>query len=256
MKFVLVHGAWWNGWAWEKVASLLEDAGHRAVVVGQLPSGGQSADGLGDLAADVAHVREIVDGLGGDVVLAGHSYGGIVITELAGHPGVRHSVYVSGFWPQPGQTLLDIRSEHTVEWVFPRDDGTLRVSDDPTVVRAVLARDLDDGEFAELYGRRLLQNAATFVAPATAPPRAHPATYVVCELDQGILPGNQRKMAAGADHVVSLDAAHFAPISRPREIADVLMSVKTAGELPARRRRCPPRGLWPAASNGASYPRG
>jgi pimeloyl-ACP methyl ester carboxylesterase len=224
VNFVLVHGAWWNGWTWRKVASLLEDAGHRAVVVAQLPSGDPAADGLGDLAADVAHVREIVDGLGGDVVLAGHSYGGIVITELAGHPGVRHSVYVSGFWPGRGKTLRDIRSEHTVEWVFARGDGTLRVSDDPAVIREVLARDLDDGEFAELYGRRLLQNAATFATPATAPPHTHPATYVICDQDQAILPANQRKMAAGADHVVSLDASHLAPISRASEIAGILMS--------------------------------
>jgi pimeloyl-ACP methyl ester carboxylesterase len=225
VNFVLVHGAWWNGWAWHRVTGPLEDAGHRVLVIGQLPSGGAEAGGLGDLAADVALVRRAVDELGGGVVLVGHSYGGIVVTELADHPAVRHSVYVSGFWPQRGQTLLDIRSEHRVEWLTARADGVLQVADDAAVVRDILASDLDDALFADLYARRQLQNAATFVTPARAPARLHPATYLVCDRDQGILPADQQKMAAAADHVVHVDASHFAPLSRPAELTALLLSV-------------------------------
>ena len=224
MNFVLVHGAWWNGWAWHKMTGPLEEAGHRVVVIEQLPSGGTEAVGLGDLAADVAHVRRAVDELGGDVVLVGHSYGGIVVTELAGDPGVRHSVYVSGFWPRRGQRLVDIRSEHKTEWLTARPDGALQVVDDAAVIRDVLASDLDDALFADLYERRLLHNAATFVTPATAPARVHPATYVVCDRDQGVFPADQLKMADGADHVVHVDGSHFAPLSRPAELAAILLS--------------------------------
>lgn len=122
------------------MARLLEDASHH-VVVGQLPSGGTQADRLGGLADDVAHVRQAVGEFGGDVVLVGHSYGGIIVTELADHPGVRHSVYISGFRPRRGQTLLDIRSEHKVEWLTARADGVLQVVDDAAVIRGTLAAD-------------------------------------------------------------------------------------------------------------------
>lgn len=81
----------------------------------------------------------------------------------------------------------------------------------------------DDALFAELYERRLLQNAAAFGTPATHR-RAYPAMYVVCGRDQGIFPADQQKMAA-ADRVVHVDASHFAPLSRPAELAAILLSV-------------------------------
>lgn len=225
MNFVLVHGAWWNGWAWHKVTGPLEEAGHSVIAIGQLPSGGMQADRLGGLADDVAHVRKAVDEFEGDVVLVGHSYGGIVVTELADHPGVRHSVYISGFWPRRGQTLVDIRSESRVELLTARADGALQLVDDAEVIRDVLASDLDDALFADLYQRRLLQSGAAFVTPATAPVRKHPVTYLICDRDQGILPADQLKMADGADRVEHVDASHFAPLSRADEVAAVLLSV-------------------------------
>jgi pimeloyl-ACP methyl ester carboxylesterase len=223
-NFVIVHCAWWNGWAWHKVSRLLEDAGHRVIVIGQLPSGGTRAEGLGDLAADVALVRQVIDDVGGDVVLAGHSSGGLIVTELAGHPRVRHSVYVSGFWPRPGQRLADIRSEHKVEWASARD-GVVQMVDDADIVRDVMAADVDDALFAEIYARRLLESATTFVTPATAPARSHPVTYVVADRDQALFPAEQLKMAARADHVAHIDASHFSPLSRPAELAAILQSV-------------------------------
>jgi pimeloyl-ACP methyl ester carboxylesterase len=224
VNFVIVHCAWWNGWAWHKVSRLLEEAGHRVLVIGQLPSGGAQAEGLGDLAADVALVRQAIDDLGGDVVLVGHSSGGLMVTELADHPGVRHAVYISGFWPRAGERLVDIRSEHKVEWTSAHD-GVVQMVDDAEIVRDVMAADVDDVLFAEVYDRRLLENAATFVTPATAPARAHPVTYIVCDSDRALFPAEQLKMAAAADRVEHVDASHLAPLSRPAELATILQSL-------------------------------
>ena len=89
-----------GGWVWDDVAERLAKAGHQAYVVDQLPSGGTDPALLGDLSDDADHVRGMLDAMDEPVVLVGHSYGGMVITELADHPKVRHSVYLTAVWPQ------------------------------------------------------------------------------------------------------------------------------------------------------------
>ncbi|MFI5613758.1 alpha/beta fold hydrolase [Amycolatopsis sp. NPDC051903] len=226
MDHVLVHGAFYGGWSWQPVADALRAQGHDVHVVAQLPSGGADPAKLGDLAADVAHVRETVDGVGRDVVLTGHSYGGMVVAELADHPRVRHSVFLAAFRPKCGQTLLDIRSPHPVEWVEAREDGALRVTGDAAIAREVLAADLDEPAFAAVHRRGGAQAAVSYTRPSSGPGRTHPVTYVVCERDKAIFPADQEKMADGADHVVRLDAPHLVPLTHPREVAEVLAGVR------------------------------
>jgi len=86
---VLVHGAWAGGWIWDDVLPLLAERGLEARVV-DLPSCGEDAERLTGLDGDAAAVREVLDQTDGDVVLCGHSYGGMVITgAAAGHDRVR-----------------------------------------------------------------------------------------------------------------------------------------------------------------------
>ena len=91
-SFLLVHGACGGGWVWDDVAERLEKAGHCVRVVERLPSTGTDPGSLHDLTADAHCVRQVLDTIDEPVVLVGHSYGGMVITELADHPKVRHSV--------------------------------------------------------------------------------------------------------------------------------------------------------------------
>ncbi|QRP48160.1 alpha/beta fold hydrolase [Amycolatopsis sp. FDAARGOS 1241] len=226
MDYVLVHGAFYGGWSWQPVADALRALGHDVHVVAQLPSGGADPARLGDLAADVAHVRALVDGVGREVVLTGHSYGGMVVAELADHPRVRHSVFLAAFRPKRGQTLLDIRSPHPVEWVESREDGTLHVTADESIAREVLAADLDEPVFAAVHGRGGAQAAVSYTRPSSGPEHTHPVIYVVCERDKAIFPADQEKMADGADHVVRLDAPHLVPLTHPREVAELLAGVR------------------------------
>ncbi|MGW4487884.1 alpha/beta fold hydrolase [Amycolatopsis sp. NPDC004368] len=223
MDFVLVHGAWYAGWSWREAAEALRAHGHEVHVVDQLPSGESARS---DLAADVAHVRDLIDGLGRDVVLVGHSYGGIVVGELADHPRVRRSVFLAAFRPGRGKTLLEVRSPHPEEWIVPREDGTLHVTDDHALARKVLGADLDETAFAGAHGRRRAHAAVTFTQPASAPDPTHPVTYVLCERDEAIFPVDQEKMAAGAEQVLRLDAPHLAPLTHPREVAELLAGLR------------------------------
>src|SRR5438552_18478684 len=93
---VLVHGAWADGSSWAKVIPLLEKAGLNVVAV-QNP--------LTSLSDDVATTKRAIALQDGPVILVGHSYGGMVITEAGAEPKVVGLVYVAAFAPYAGQGL-------------------------------------------------------------------------------------------------------------------------------------------------------
>lgn len=119
--YVLVHGAWGGGWTLEGLASGLRQAGHR-VLVAQLKGLGSRADELNpaiDLSTHVADVVAQVEAAGfGRFVLAGHSYGGMVVTGVAARLGARIDalVYIDAFLPQDGQSLWDVTSQWEHDW--------------------------------------------------------------------------------------------------------------------------------------------
>lgn len=96
---VLVHGAWADGSSWRKVVPHLLGAGLNVVAV-QNP--------LTSLPNDIANVNRVIDDQAGDVVLVGHSYGGMVISEAGNNPKVKSLVYVAAFSPTPNQSVNDI----------------------------------------------------------------------------------------------------------------------------------------------------
>ena len=191
----------------------------------QLPSAGTDPASLGDLSADASRVRQILDAVNEPVVLVGHSYGGMVITELADHPKVRHSVYLAAFWPQRGQSLLDLLGDAPLpNWFIQRDDGALEFTDDFELLWESLCADLDRNRAREVLSRAVLQSAAAFGAPSTAPVRAHPTTYVIAaqDSDNCVPVAAQEAMSASADYVVRLPAAHMVQLSRPEALAEAL----------------------------------
>lgn len=110
--FVLVHGAWHGGWCWTKLAPLLRAAGHQ-VFSPTLTGLGERAHQLGPDVDLAAHVQDIVDVLEyedlNDVVLVGHSYGGMVIAGAAASAASRvgQLVYLDAFLPDDGKSVQD-----------------------------------------------------------------------------------------------------------------------------------------------------
>ena len=106
MNIILVHGAWVDGSSWSKVIPILEKAGHKVIAV-QLA--------LHSLADDIATVKRAIDLIGGPVILVGHSYGGIVITNTAyNNPNVKGLVYIAALAPDQGQSLGNFVDPHKV----------------------------------------------------------------------------------------------------------------------------------------------
>ena len=102
---VLVHGAWADGSSWSEVIALLQAKELRVVSV---------QNQLNSLADDAATVRRVVERQQGPVVLAGHSWGGAVITQAGTAEGVAALVYVAAFAPDSGQSVNDLQKN------FPR----------------------------------------------------------------------------------------------------------------------------------------
>jgi pimeloyl-ACP methyl ester carboxylesterase len=114
--FVLVHGAWGGGWVYKGVAKALRGYGHDAYVA-TLTGLGERAH-LASAAIDLdTHIRDVIDLIRyeslSDVILCGHSYGGMVITGVAGSIGerIRTLFYLDAFLPRDGQSLWDITDE-------------------------------------------------------------------------------------------------------------------------------------------------
>lgn len=213
--YVLIPAAWCGPWAWDALKPHLGD--HDAVSV-ELPS---VRDG-GDLFADAAAVREVIDGVDGPVIVVAHSYSGMVLNEIADHPAIVHAVYLTAFWPPaPGASMFSILGA-APPWTVDNGDGTISVTPDAAWARKVMCADLDEATAADLCGQLGRQSLASFASETTCREHAHPTTYVVCDEDQAIPPENQVAMASRADDVVHLAAAHFPQVSVAEELGRVL----------------------------------
>ncbi|MFD2768720.1 alpha/beta fold hydrolase [Cellulomonas phragmiteti] len=97
---VLVHGASADSSSWNGSVTALLDAGHHVIAV---------ANPLRSLEGDAAYLRSVLDSIEGPIVVAGHSYGGVVMSHAAdGHPAVTALVYVASVLAEPGESLVDL----------------------------------------------------------------------------------------------------------------------------------------------------
>lgn len=222
---LLIHGAFCQGWVWDQTASALRTDGHRVEVV-DLPSSGSSAAGLADLHADAAAVTAAMEAIGGDVVLVGHSGGGMVLAELADHPAIRHSVYLAALWPQRGQSVADLLGGAMPDWMTVRDDGAVQVASEPEIVHKALCSDIDFDTFVkDIYPRYVLTSLASLATPSAAPDAGHESSYVIFEQDQAVPLAAQEAMATAATQSHRLPSSHAAMLSMPQRLAAVLSSL-------------------------------
>ncbi|MBZ9962764.1 alpha/beta fold hydrolase [Mesorhizobium sp. BR1-1-2] len=219
---VLVHGAFADGSSWSKVIPLLEAKGLNVVAV-QNP--------LSSLAADVDATRRVIDAQSGPVILVGHSWGGVVISQAGVNDKVKALVYVAAFAPPKGVSINDLGKGQPAPWAgsLQADSaGYLRLS--PEGVALHFAQDLPPGEisvitatqgpaFSGIFDERL--EAAAY--------ETKPSWYIVAKNDGMIPPAAEAAMAKaiGAE-VTELSTSHVPMLSRPREVADVILAAADA----------------------------
>jgi pimeloyl-ACP methyl ester carboxylesterase len=216
---LLVHGAWHTSWAWQPLIAELSDID---VVTVDLPSSGTDPQALGDLTADADVVRAALEGIEGPVVVVGHSYGGLPITEAAtAEAGVAHLVYLCAFQLDVGDSLVSSLGGEVPPWQEIHETHVRVTTPEPVFYNGV------DPELTEQAVARLhLQSTRALTQPLSRAAWAElPSTYIVCEQDQAIPVFAQEAMSARAGTVLRLDSGHSPFLSQPAELAAVLRKV-------------------------------
>lgn len=221
---VLVHGFWGGAAHWAKVIVELNKLGHADIHAVENP--------LTSLADDAERTRKMVAQINGPVVLVGHSYGGAVISQMGNQPNVVALVYIAAFAPDAGESPGGITQQHlpvAAPNLAPDSDGYLWLK--PEKFHESFCQDLSAEEGLIMAVTQKAPLASTFGDAVTDPAWKHkPCWYQISSLDRMIAPENQKWMAGriGARNVVTLDASHASPASRPIEVAALIHEASAA----------------------------
>ena len=220
---VLVHGSFVDGSGWEGVYKILRRDGYPVSIV-QNPTI--------SLADDVAVTRRAIGAQSGPVILVGHSYGGVVISEAGNDPKVAGLVYITAFAPDKGESIQTLLANSPpgapVPPILPPQDGFLSL--DPSKFTASFAADVAADKAAFMAVSQVPCGAETFSAAVTTPAwRTKPSFYLVSTADKMIPPPVQQSMAkrAGAT-VTEAEGSHAIFVSRPDVVASVIEQAAAA----------------------------
>jgi len=223
-NIVLVHGAWADGSSWSAVIERLQAHGYN-VIAPQFPES--------SLASDVARLRQVLSRQNGPTVVAGHSYGGQIMTAMGTDaPNVVGLVYIAGFGLDEGETI-----------------GALQAQGPPTPALAHL--DIDEQGFAWLPENDFVNHFAADVDPIKAREmyavqqplaasalnevmgvpawKSQPTWFMVADGDQAIPPDAERQFAArmGAT-TVEVPTNHVAMVSHPDNVVQLIETAAMA----------------------------
>jgi len=214
---ILVHGAWADGSSWSKVIPLLSAKGFHVVAV-QLP--------LTSFTDDVATVKRAIALEAGPVLLAGHSYGGAVITEAGNDPKVTGLVYVAAFAPDAGQSAgslnASVAPSPMAAELKPDAEGFLKLSEKG--ISEDFAQDVTATEKSVLFAAQAPTNVKSLGGQIGTPAwRSKPSWYILAENDRAIQPSLETSMAQ-AIHATTTRVAsgHVVMLSKPADVAAVI----------------------------------
>ena len=195
----------------------LADHGIDTVAV-PLPSCGETGDALGDLYDDIEACRRAIAAADGPVVLCGHSYGGMIITEAGSDARVSQLLYVTSVMPASGQSQGELTGSEPAPWLQPGDDGTIGV--DPDLIREFFLQDCDEATTEQALARLARQSLAPFTqAPRQIAWQQKPSTYFVCTEDLATPAEVQRRRIRDETRLVEFHAGHHPFLSRPEAFA-------------------------------------
>jgi pimeloyl-ACP methyl ester carboxylesterase len=217
ITIIMVHGAWADGSSWNKVIQLLQDKGFALLAV-QLP--------LTSVADDLAATNRIMLDVPGDVVLVGHSWGGMAITQAGIDPKVKALVYVSAFAPDIGETGSSLIGAHPAPPALSSilTDGACFVYQTASGMVENVAPDLpknDSLALAVTQGR--LAGAAFGQTVIDAAWKTKPAWFVITTDDRVVSVELQTYEADRMDaRKTFIAASHMSLLSQPSKVVAVI----------------------------------
>jgi pimeloyl-ACP methyl ester carboxylesterase len=223
VSIVLVHGGFVDGSGWEGVHAILKQEGYDVSIV-QNPTL--------NLSEDVAATRQLIAQAKGPVVLVGHSYGGVVITEAGNDPKVSKLVYIAAFAPDKGESVGSLIKNPPpgapVPPILPPQNGYLFL--DKAKFADSFAADVDAKKAAFMADSQVPWGVGALDGAVTEPAwRAKPSWYLVATDDRMIPPPAQQFMSkrAGAT-VVESKGSHAIYVSKPDVVASIIKSAALA----------------------------
>ncbi len=228
-NIVLVHGAWADGSSWSGVIERLQAVGFH-VTAPQFP--------LTSLADDVARLRHVLTLQDGPTIVAGHSYGGQIVTALGTDaPNAAGLVYVAAFGLDQGEALGALLSQGptppALEHLFTDPQGFGWLTEDDYVHH--FAADVDPVKATVMYATQQVLAGSTFNDVMGIPAwKSLPSWYLVATEDQAIPPDAERLFASrmGAT-TIEVVASHVAMVSHPGEVAQFITTAAVACAAPA-----------------------
>ena len=217
VSIVLVHGGFVDGSGWQGVHEALTNDGYE-VIVAQNPTL--------SLADDVAVAKRAIAAATHPIVLVGHSYGGVVITEAGNDPRVVSLAYIAAFAPDAGESVETLIANPppgaAVPPILPPQDGFLML--DKAKFADSFAADVDPSTARFMADSQVPWGVEALAGKVTVPAwKSKPSFYLVASDDRMIPPPAQRAMAerAGAK-MTETSGSHAVYVSKPAEIARLI----------------------------------
>ena len=223
VSVVLVHGGFVDGSGWEDVYRMLRTDGYKVSIV-QNPTL--------SLADDVAVTRRVLSAQQAPVVLVGHSYGGVVITEAGNHPNVAGLVYIAAFVPDKGESVASLIKDPPpgapVPPILPPQDGFLML--DKAKFPASFAGDVAPERAAFMADSQVPWGVEALSGAVSEPAwKAKPSWYLIATEDKMIPPPAQQFMSQrAAATVVEAKGSHAIYVSKPEAVAALIRKAAQA----------------------------
>lgn len=216
-NIVLVHGGFVDGSGWSQVYKGLRKDGYHVAIV-QNPTT--------TLADDVAATKLVLAQQTGDVVLVGHSYGGVVISEAGTDPKVKGLVYIAAFAADKGESVQSILGNPApgapVPPILPPQNGFLFL--DRAKFAAAFAGDVQPADAAFMADSQVPWGVTALSGTVTEPAwKSRPSWYLLTQDDKMIPPPVQRQMATRARAtVVETKGSHAIYVSQPQAVIKII----------------------------------
>jgi pimeloyl-ACP methyl ester carboxylesterase len=217
-NIVLVHGAFADGSSWAKVITILQAKGYNVTAV-QIP--------LSGFADDVAATNRALARQTGPVILVGHSWGGVVITEAGMDQKVVGLVYVAAFGPDAGEVVGDLGKPYppppALASPLVDPQGFMSLPTDAVVKH--FASDLPPPEARVVAATQGPIDVSAFASKVSNVAwKTKPSWYIVSKLDGAIAPDLERFFAKRMKATTTeLNTSHVAMLSKPNDVAAVIM---------------------------------
>ena len=233
--FLVCHGAWSAGWSWKKMRPLLRAKGHDLYTPTYTGLGERSHLASKDIDLDT-HIADVLGVLKYEnlrnVILIGHSYGGMVATGVADRAPERlsHLAYIDAFAPRDGQSLLELQNEETRNRMR---EGAKKEGDGWLIPQNPVPPDTNELDVAWIMERRVMQPLKTFEQKIklTGAVEKLPRTYIYCTISR---PGDvfrqfrDRASAEKGWKCIDIDASHSPHVTAPEALTEILDGIATA----------------------------